>query len=70
MAQVPLRRPDEPAEVAAVVVFLASEHASAVTAAVLTVDGGAPRWTCQRLRVIHPKAPKPTHCSFTFFTHA
>ncbi len=36
----PLRRPDEPAEVPAVVVFLASEHASAVTAAVLTVDGG------------------------------
>ena len=40
-AQVPLRRPAEPAEVAAVVAFLASAHASAVTGAVLAVDGGA-----------------------------
>jgi hypothetical protein len=60
---VPLRRPDEPAEVAAVLVFLASEHARAVTGAVLTMDGGAPRWICQRLRTIHPKAPEPTNCS-------
>jgi meso-butanediol dehydrogenase / (S,S)-butanediol dehydrogenase / diacetyl reductase len=40
-AQVPLRRPADPAEVAAVVAFLASAHASAVTGAVLTVDCGA-----------------------------
>jgi NAD(P)-dependent dehydrogenase (short-subunit alcohol dehydrogenase family) len=40
-AQVPLRRPADPAEVAAVVAFLASGHASAVTGALVTVDGGA-----------------------------
>jgi meso-butanediol dehydrogenase / (S,S)-butanediol dehydrogenase / diacetyl reductase len=40
-AQVPLRRPADPGEVAAVVAFLASAHASAVTGAVLTVDCGA-----------------------------
>jgi NAD(P)-dependent dehydrogenase (short-subunit alcohol dehydrogenase family) len=40
-AQVPLRRPATAREVAAVVAFLAGQDASAVTGAVITVDGGA-----------------------------
>jgi meso-butanediol dehydrogenase / (S,S)-butanediol dehydrogenase / diacetyl reductase len=40
-SQVPLRRPAESAEVAAVIAFLASGEASAVTGAVMTVDCGA-----------------------------
>src|SRR6478752_6871181 len=40
VAQVPLRRYAEPAEVAAAVAFLASDKAAYITGAVLPVDGG------------------------------
>jgi len=40
-SNVPLRRPATPAEVAEVIVFLASPAASAVSGVVLAVDGGA-----------------------------
>jgi 3-oxoacyl-[acyl-carrier protein] reductase len=42
-AQIPLRRFGTPAEIAAVVCFLASEQASYVTGAVIPVDGGLTR---------------------------
>jgi NAD(P)-dependent dehydrogenase (short-subunit alcohol dehydrogenase family) len=40
-SHVPLRRPAEPEEIAAVCVFLASDESSIVTGAVLPADGGA-----------------------------
>jgi NAD(P)-dependent dehydrogenase (short-subunit alcohol dehydrogenase family) len=43
LAQVPLGRAASPAEIAAVIVFLASPRASFVTGAILHVDGGATR---------------------------
>jgi glucose 1-dehydrogenase len=39
-ASIPLGRPAQPAEIAAVIAFLASDDASYVTGAVWTVDGG------------------------------
>jgi NAD(P)-dependent dehydrogenase (short-subunit alcohol dehydrogenase family) len=43
MNLVPLRRLGEPAEVASVVCFLASDRAAYVTGAVIPVDGGLTR---------------------------
>jgi meso-butanediol dehydrogenase/(S,S)-butanediol dehydrogenase/diacetyl reductase len=40
LASIPLNRPSEPEEIAAVVSFLASDDASFITGAVLAVDGG------------------------------
>jgi 3-oxoacyl-[acyl-carrier protein] reductase len=42
-AQIPLRRPGTPAEIADVVCFLASDRAAYVTGAVIPVDGGLTR---------------------------
>jgi NAD(P)-dependent dehydrogenase (short-subunit alcohol dehydrogenase family) len=40
-AEVPLRRPAEPGEIAAIVRFLGSEESSYITGAVIVADGGA-----------------------------
>lgn len=40
MAEIPLRRPARPSEIAAVILFLASEDASYITGAVVDVNGG------------------------------
>lgn len=40
-AEVPLRRPAEPEEIASIVRFLGSSESSYITGAVLVADGGA-----------------------------
>ena len=40
LAEIPLRRPARPAEIAAVILFLASEDASYITGTVIDVNGG------------------------------
>ena len=40
MAEIPLGRPGQPAEIASAVVFLASEHARYITGTSLLIDGG------------------------------
>lgn len=43
ISHIPMRRPGEPDEIAAMTCFLASEDASYMTGSVVTIDGG---WTC------------------------
>ena len=43
ISHIPMRRPGEPDEIAAMACFLASDDASYMTGSVVTIDGG---WTC------------------------
>jgi NAD(P)-dependent dehydrogenase (short-subunit alcohol dehydrogenase family) len=42
--KIPFRRPGEPEEIVPIAIFLASEAASYITGAVITVDGGYTVW--------------------------